>query len=71
MREEHAVEILDRIDAKPYLGQRLELVKGDRATRMGTIQALHGALIGARDAIKYHHDIAGVGIGLFDGSGQQ
>ena len=71
MRENHAVEYLDRIDAKSYLGQRLELVKRDRLTCTGAIQALHGVLIGAWDAIKYRHDVAGVGIGFLESRRKQ
>jgi hypothetical protein len=71
VREDHAVEVFDSIDAKSYLGQRLELIKGDRPARTGTIQALHGVLVGARDAIKYRHDVTGVGIGFLDSSRQQ
>jgi hypothetical protein len=66
VRENHAVKYLDRIDAKSYIGQRLKLVKGDRLIRMGAIQALHGMLIGAWNAIKYRHDVAGAGIGFLE-----
>jgi hypothetical protein len=66
VREDHAVEVFDRIDAEPYLGQRLELVKGDRLAHTGMIQALHGLLIGARDAVEYRDDVACIGIGFLD-----
>jgi hypothetical protein len=71
VRQNHAVEYLDRIDAKSYLGQRLELGKGDRLTRTGATQAPRGVLIGARDAIKYRHDVAGVRIGFLESCRQQ
>jgi hypothetical protein len=71
VREDHTVEVFDRIDAKPYLGQRLELTKGDRLARTGTIQALPGMLVGTRDAAEYRDDVACIGIGFFDGGREQ
>jgi len=66
VREDHAVEVFDRIDAEPYLGQRLELIKGDCLARTGMIQALHGMLVGTRDAVEYRDDVACIGIGFLD-----
>ncbi len=71
MREDHAVEVFDRIDAKPYLGQRLELIKGDRLARTGTIQALPGMLVSIRDAVEYRDGVACIGIGFIDGGREQ
>ena len=71
MREDHAVEVFDRIEAKPYLGQRLELIKGDRLACTGTIQALHGMLVGIRDAVEYRDRVACIWIGFIDGGREQ
>ncbi len=71
MREDHTVEVFDCIDAEPYLGQRLELIKGDRLARTGAIQALPGMVVGIRDAVEYRDDVACIGIGFFDGGREQ
>ena len=62
---------LDRIDAEPNLGQRLELIKGDRLARTGTAQALHGMLVDTRDTVEYRDDVACIGIGFLDGGREQ
>jgi len=71
VRKDHAVEVFYRIEAEPYLGQRLELIKGDRPAHTGTIQALPGMLIGTRDAVEYRDDVACIGIGFLDGGREQ
>ena len=51
VRDDHAVELPDRIDAQPDLGQRSELVERDCLARTGAVQVLHGMLVAARDAV--------------------
>jgi hypothetical protein len=51
VRDDHAVELVDRVDAQPDLGQRSELVEWDGLARTGAVQVLHGMLVGARDAV--------------------
>lgn len=71
VREDHAVEILDRGDTEPDLGQRLELVERDRLARAGALQALHCVLVSVRDSIEHRDDITCFGIGFLDRDGEQ
>ena len=71
VRDDHAVEVVDRGDAEPDLGQCSELVQGDRLACAGALQALHCVFVSARDSVEHRDDIACFGIGFLDRYGEQ
>ena len=71
VRDDHAVEVVDRGDAEPDLGHRSELVQGDRLASPGALQALHRVLVSARDPVEHRDEIACFGISFLDRDGEQ
>jgi len=71
VRHDHAVEVVDRGNAEPDLRHRSELVQGDRLARAGALQALHGVLVSARDAVEHRDEITCLRIGFLDRGGEQ
>jgi hypothetical protein len=69
--DDHAVEVAERGDAKPDLGQCSGLVQGDRLACAGALQALHCVLVSTRDPVEHRDDVPCFRIGFLDRQGEQ